>query len=94
MGIHGDKSQQERDWVLNGKLPLIIWNLHGAAGHLTAVSFSRVQIWEGSNSHRHRCCLQRFRSVQTPHFLLYLFVYQKESILLSVTLLLLSEFLP
>lgn len=20
MGIHGDKSQQERDWVLNGKL--------------------------------------------------------------------------
>lgn len=21
MGIHGDKSQQERDWVLNGNLP-------------------------------------------------------------------------
>lgn len=22
MGIHGDKSQQERDWVLNGELAL------------------------------------------------------------------------
>lgn len=25
MGIHGDKSQQERDWVLNGKLILAIF---------------------------------------------------------------------
>lgn len=24
MGIHGDKSQQERDWVLNGNLPAFI----------------------------------------------------------------------
>lgn len=23
MGIHGDKSQQERDWVLNGKISLL-----------------------------------------------------------------------
>lgn len=25
MGIHGDKSQQERDWVLNGKLSSLIF---------------------------------------------------------------------
>lgn len=25
MGIHGDKSQQERDWVLNGKLIFAIF---------------------------------------------------------------------
>lgn len=25
MGIHGDKSQQERDWVLNGKLASLIF---------------------------------------------------------------------
>lgn len=28
MGIHGDKSQQERDWVLNGECFLVAVNLY------------------------------------------------------------------
>lgn len=42
MGIHGDKSQQERDWVLNGKLTLIVWNLHGE---------HELQIWASQSFH-------------------------------------------
>lgn len=34
MGIHGDKSQQERDWVLNGTLTSPANTCHISAAHV------------------------------------------------------------
>lgn len=92
MGIHGDKSQQERDWVLNG-------NFHP---HLSGCSelfvvftnsfiYFRVQIWQSPDSHCHRCCFQGSRSVSSH---MTFTIFKKKVYLLSLTLLLLSEFLP
>lgn len=96
MGIHGDKSQQERDWVLNGKpgtpvdpVSKVLYNFNKI---MSLIFPSRVQIWKSSDTHCYRCCLQRSRSVSSLNSLLLYF--KKKVHLLSLTLLLLSEFLP
>ena len=71
MGIHGDKSQQERDWVLNGKYLSAGSHAHPidleyryTDGCICAL-FCRIQTWKGSYSDCYRCGLQRARLVQT-----------------------------
>ncbi len=54
----------------------------------------RVQIWKGSDSHCYRCCLQRSRSVSALIWFVLESIFKKKVYLLSLTLLLLSEFLP
>lgn len=92
MGIHGDKSQQERDWVLNGKLfPHLLIRFSALTkcfGFLIIPVFlfyfiffiCRVQVWKGSNSHCYRCCLQRSRSVSSLICSVLLIYLEKESI--------------
>lgn len=69
MGIHGDKSQQERDWVLNGKLKSTVHLCQQLTqnifitSNLYFVHFFRVQIRKSSDPHCYRCCLQGSRSV-------------------------------
>lgn len=38
MGIHGDKSQQERDWVLNGEVVFLFTLNYCLSGGLTRMS--------------------------------------------------------
>lgn len=90
MGIHGDKSQQERDWVLNGELSSLIkwhhwliWAFQSTGHRLTSILFffSRVQIRKGSDSHCYRCSLQGSRSVSSLNrFYTLLNVFHKESV--------------
>lgn len=68
MGIHGDKSQQERDWVLNGMPEIfskcfLFFFSRLLRQCLTKVSFHRVQIRQGPHPHRHWRGLPRSRSV-------------------------------
>lgn len=66
----------------------LFWASHG----IHFFCYFRVQIWQSPDSHCHRRCFQRSRSVSFLHYsLLYL---KKKVYLLSLTLLLLSEFLP
>lgn len=68
MGIHGDKSQQERDWVLNGKFlsnfgkSFISYLIHEETDE--SCFCYRVQTWKSTNPDCYRCCIQRSRLVK------------------------------
>lgn len=80
MGIHGDKSQQERDWVLNGMcspwrswiIDAVLVDLHDLT--LSLSYLNRVQIRQSAHPHCHRCCFQRTRLVILSLSVLYHFI--------------------
>lgn len=66
MGIHGDKSQQERDWVLNGEYLAVsegMWSVCSVEKLMSCLC-CRIQTWESTNPDCYRCCIQRSRLVQ------------------------------
>lgn len=67
MGIHGDKSQQERDWVLNGAYFGSFWRYVicvCSVEKLMSYLCCRIQTRESTNPDCYRCCIQRSRLVQ------------------------------
>lgn len=67
MGIHGDKSQQERDWVLNGEYFqqfLQACHLCYLTKKLMSCLCYRIQTWKSTDPDCYRCCIQRSRLVQ------------------------------
>lgn len=93
MGIHGDKSQQERDWVLNGNFHPH-WSDFSELLKVFSNSFVVSEFKYGKAPILIATDVASRGLGQYLPTLLTFTIFKKKVYLLSLTLLLLSEFLP